>query len=271
MTEPANLFVILTAVLAGSVIVARSRRMRPNAHDAVVHSHSLPVSQPSAAPCAAPGCPEQQSWPCRYKTETGQRCGSHWCRHHVTVVGNATYCPRHAGVSKTLNKTEGSIYQVKSQPSLEDRALSLLDLIRQNVDPGLRNLLAEAAVGLPGVEVAGQKSVQEVMSGSERIGWQVSWGLHTNRGYLLRTQVRVGTPEPPVVQAIVVSEVVFEAVPYWVTTRLNGEPADASDHQKFYADLLRAMEAAVRRGVGRVSEQHEFESEKFGSMKAPRY
>lgn len=271
MIEPAILVVILAAVLAGSVILVRSRRQRAETSDPIVLSHSLPVSKPTTAPCAAPGCRSQKSWSCTYKTETGQRCGSHWCRHHVTVVGSATYCPRHAGVSKTLNKTEGSIYQVKSQPSLEDRALSLLELIRQNVDPGLRNLLAHAAVGLTGVEVAGQKSVQEVQSGSERIGWQVSWGLHTSRGYLLRAFVRVGIPEPPVVQAIVVNEVVFQQVPYWVRRRLNGEPPDPTDHQRFYADLVRALGGAVHRRVEQVSEQHELDSQRFGGLKAPRY
>jgi hypothetical protein len=271
MIEQTGLVVILTAVLAGSVILIRSRGNRAGARAPMLHSHAVPTSRPTAAPCAAPGCREQKSWSCKYRTETGERCGSNWCERHVTVVGDATYCPRHAGVSKTLNKTEGSIYQVKSQPSLEDRALSLLDLIRQNVDPGLRHLLEKAAVGLPGVEVAGQKSVQEVRSSSERIAWQVSWGLHTNRGYLLRTTVRVGIPEPPVVQAMVVNEVVFQEVPYWVTRRLNGEPPNASDHPRFYGDLVRAMQEAVRRGVGTVSARHEFESEKFGSIKAPRY
>ena len=271
MTEPANLVVILAVLLAGSLMLVRLAGRRRQIIR-LSRPHPLAVSLSTANPCEAPGCQEQRTWACVYRNPTGQRCASHWCKNHVTVVGNATYCPRHAGVSKTLNKTEGSIYQVKSQPSLEDRALSLLDLIRRNVDPDLQNLFKGAMVKLPGVEVAGQKSVQEVMSGSERIGWQVSWGLHTNRGYLLRTQVRVGVAEPPVVQAVLGNDVVFSAVPYWITRRLNGEPPTASDHQqRFYADLLRALQEAVGRGVAQVSAQHEFESERFGSKKTARY
>jgi hypothetical protein len=272
MSEPANLAAIATALLAGSVMLLRSRRRHAGvAHEPIANRGSVPVSQPTDHACSAYGCGETTTWACTYRNPTGQRCGSHWCKTHVSVVGNGTYCTRHAGVSKTLNQTEGSIYEVKSQPSLEDRALSLLDLIRQKIDPELRSALARAAVELPGAQVAGQKSVQEIQSGSERIGWQVSWGLYTNRGYLLRTMVRVGVPEPPVVQAFVSNDVVFEAVPYWITRRLNGEPATGSDHQRFFADLLRAVQAAVPQAVAQASAQHEFESEKFGSKKTARY
>jgi len=87
----------------------------------------------------------------------------------------------------------------------------------------------------------------------------------------LATFVRVGIPEPPVVQAIVVNEVVFQQVPYWVRRRLNGEPPDPTDHQRFYADLVRALGGAVHRRVEQVSEQHELDSQRFGGLKAPRY
>jgi len=270
MNELATLVAVLAALVAG-LLAFLVLRGRAAAHRPIVSSRAKAVSQPSDAPCSAPGCQEQPTWACGYRNPTRERCGSHWCRKHVTMVGTATYCTRHAGVSKTLNQTEGSIYEVKSQPSLEDRALSLLDLIRQNVDPRLRSLLAGAAVGLPGVEVSGQKSIQEIQSGSERIGWQVSWGLYTSRGYLLRALIRVGVPEPPVVRAVVANEVVFQSVPYWITRRLNGEPPNAADHQRFYADLIGAMREAVLRGVTEASAQLEFESEKFGSQKSARY
>jgi hypothetical protein len=126
-------------------------------------------------------------------------------------------------------------------------------------------------VGLDGVEVSGHKSVKEIQRGTERIAWQVSWGLFTHRGYLVRTYVRVGVPEPPVVQAIVANDVVFEAVPYWIERRLKGEPPDASDHQRFYADLVRGIQARLQHGVADVSAQHEFESVKFGAKVTPRY
>ena len=96
-------------------------------------------------------------------------------------------------------------------------------------------------------------------------------GLYTSRGYLLRAMVRVGVLEPPVVQAVVTNDVVFSAIPYWITTRLNGHPPVATDQQRFYADLLRALQEAVGRGVAQVSAQHEFESERFGSTKTARY
>ena len=53
-------------------------------------------------------------------------------------------------------------------------------------------------------------------------------------------------------------------MPYWITSRLNAEPATDADHERFYADLIRAIQAGVQRGLAQVSAQHEFESRKFG-------
>lgn len=149
------------------------------------------------------------------------------------MVDGTTYCRRHAATASTLGQTEGSIFQVKSPPSLEDRALPLLELLRKNLDPKITRLLTKAAAGIPDVEVASLKSIQEVQNGTERIGWQVSWGLHTNRGYLIRLSIRVGVPDPPVVQALVANEVVFQSVPYWIRRRLAGEPPLPVDYQAF--------------------------------------
>lgn len=186
-------------------------------------------------------------------------------------MGVSTYCRRHFAIVRALNQTEGSVLQVKRQPPLEDRALSLLDLLRLGVDPELTRLLAEAAVGHPGVEVAAQKSVQEVHNSGELIAWQVSWGLHNSRGYLLRVSIRVGVPEPPLVQVIVANESVFESVPYWIRRRLIGEPALASDKTAFSADILRAVQEAAGRKLPALKSQLEYESEKFGSTTARRY
>lgn len=262
MSTLINLATVTTSI--GSLMLGRFRRRPSEALQAG------PAGRPTSEPCLATGCEEQTSWPCLYWSETGQRCGSHWCLNHVIVVGGETYCKRHAGVSSTLNQTEGSIYQVQGHPSLEDRAVSLLELIRQNIDPQVQSVLVEAARGLSGIEISGQKSVQPVQSGSERTGWQVSWVLFNSRGYVLRTNVRVGVGEPPVVQAFVEHAKVFQDTPYWIARRLNGEPPTPADHEQFYLRLAQSIREALLANAALLSEKLEFESKKFGA-KSRRY
>lgn len=262
MSTLTNLATMTTSI--GSLMLGRFRRRPTEAPD------TAPAAPPTNEPCRVSGCGEQTSWQCMYWNETGQRCGTHWCLNHVIVVGGETYCKRHAGVSVTLNQTEGSIYQVKGHPSLEDRAVSLLELIRQNLDPQVHAMLVEASRGLKGVEISGQKSVQPVQSGSDRTGWQVSWGLFNSRGYVLRTFIRVGVAEPPVVQAFVEHAKVFQGTPYWIARRLNGEPPTPADHQQFYVHLTQAMQDAVAASAAQLADKLEFEAKKFGA-KTRRY
>ena len=269
LTSQVLLVAIALALAAGTLLLVRPRLRRGALPTEI--GLSLLSPKPSDEPCSQPGCREQTEWTCGYREKTGQRCDSTWCSKHITVVRGATYCRRHAAIAKTLDQTEGSIFEVKSQPSLEDRAVPLLELLRQDLGPDLTKLLADVAAGNPTVVVAGQKSIQEVQIEGERIAWQVSWGLHTTRGYLLRLAIRVGVPEPPVVQAIVANEMVFQSVPYWITRRLTGEAPLASDHNAFHADFMRAVQEAVRDKLPDVMSQLEFESERFGSTAVRRY
>jgi hypothetical protein len=265
--NPALLLVgIGLALTCGIVFVVRLRRARSGNAG---HSHdTVEVFQ---GPCSDPGCRERASQSCSYRDASGRRCDTDWCGAHIKVIGGATYCRRHFAIAKALNQTEGSVLQVKRQPPLGDRAMSLLDLIRHSVDPEITRLLAEAAASHPGVEVAAQKSVQEVHDNGKLIAWQVSWGLHNSRGYLLRLSIRVGVPEPPLVQVIVANETVFQSVPYWIRRRLVGEPALASDKTAFFADLLRAVQQAAHHKLPALKSQVEYESQKFGSTTVRRY
>jgi hypothetical protein len=252
----------------GIVFVVRLRWKRA---DIPTGGDSPAAPKSSHGPCSDPGCPEPTGQPCTYRDARGRRCDTLWCRNHIKAIGASTYCRRHFAIVKALNQTEGSILQVKRQPPVEDRALSLLDLIRDNVDPELTRLLAEAAAGHPGVAVAAQKSIQEVQDNGVLIAWQVSWGLHNSRGYLFRMSIRVGVLEPPVVQVIVANETVFQSVPYWIRRRLVGEPVLASDKTAFFADLLRAVQETAHRKLPALKSQVEYESERFGSTTARRY
>ena len=218
-----------------------------------------------------PNCTEGKVWVCNYREKSGRRCETRWCKLHIEVVGGSAYCHRHAAVVRTLSATEGSILEVKSQPSLDDRAVPLLNLICEAVDADVTKLLTECAAGRSDIQVSRQKTVQEVWIDQERVAWQVSWGLSTSRGYLLRASIRVGVPEPPVVQAVVANHVIFQDVPYWISRRRRGEPADPSDHGRYMAAIREAIEKAVRERMREVDAQLEYETEKFGATAGRRY
>ena len=228
-------------------------------------THSIPGT------CSISSCQEDRVWACSYREKSGRRCDTRWCKNHIEVVRNTPYCHRHAAVVKALSATEGSILEVKSQPSLDDRAVPLLNLICEAIDADVTGLLTECAAGRSDIQVARQKTVQEVWIDQDRVAWQVSWGLSTSRGYLLRAAIRVGVPEPPVVQAVVANHVIFQGVPYWISRRMKGEPADAADHARFMAAIKEAIQQAVRERMVQVESQLEYEAEKFGATAAPRY
>jgi hypothetical protein len=230
-----------------------------------------PRKQSSPGSCAISSCAEDRVWTCSYREKTGRRCNTRWCKNHIEVVGSATYCHRHAAVVRALSATEGSILEVKSQPSLDDRAVPLLNLICEAVDADVTALFTECAAGRADILVGRQKTVQEVWIDQDRVAWQVSWGLSTSRGYLLRAAIRVGVPEPPVVQAVVANHVIFQGVPYWIARRVKGEPADAGDQGRFMSAIAQALRKAVRDQMPQVESQLEFEAERFGAAAAGRY
>jgi len=87
---------------------------------------NVPRTRASPGTCSISSCQEGMVWACSYREKSGRRCDTRWCKNHIEVVGGATYCHRHAGVVRALSATEGSILEVKSQPSLDDRAVPLL-------------------------------------------------------------------------------------------------------------------------------------------------
>jgi hypothetical protein len=235
------------------------------AHGSTPRAHSTP------GVCSISSCQEDRVWTCSYRDKGGRRCETKWCKNHIEVINGATYCHRHAGVVKALSPTEGSILEVKSQPSLDDRAVPLLNLICEALDPDITAVLVQCRAGRADIEVSRQKTVQEVWIDQERVAWQVSWGLSTSRGYLLRAAIRVGVPEPPVVHAVVANHVVFQGVPYWISRRTRGELADPGDHSRFMAAIKEALQQAVRERMVEVERQLEYEAEKFGAVAGRRF
>jgi len=256
--------VALAAVVLAVLLIVALRGTTSRRGPAGVGSEAGSLGMaPSTGACSIAGCQKHSTFPCSYRETTGARCGLRRCEDHVEMVGGKPYCHRHAGVVKALSDTEGSILQVKGQPSLNDRAVPLLNLVCEALDPMITTLLSDAVKAHPDVQVARQKTVHEVLSGADRVAWQSNWGLNTTRGYLLRLAIRVSVAEPPTVQAIVDTKVVFQGVPNWIARRLRNEPPDPTDNGTFEHAMFAAIEKAVKGRMVAVDEQLEYEKEKF--------
>ena len=206
-------------------------------------------------PCSYRGCPNQQGWLCGYRDRSGRQCQTRWCDEHVAMIAGRPYCPRHAGVVRALQATAGTVREVKRQPALEDRAVPLLTLICDQLNQSLSETLQEAFSSHADVQVASRSSIQEVWVDNERVAWQRSWGAFTARGYLVQLSVRVGVPEPPVVQAVVANHVVFQRVPDWITSRLKGLPPDPSSRGRYCGELLEAVRRELDARLPAILEQ----------------
>jgi hypothetical protein len=254
--------VVVLAIVVGVTIYWQARARRPLAGPgsdpgpgvgALLRMFSRP--RHGAGPCSYRGCPNQQGWLCSYRERSGRQCQTRWCDEHVAMIAGQPYCPRHAGVVKALQATAGTIREVKRQPALEDRAVPLLTLICDQLDASLMQTLRDSFSAHPGVQVASRSNVQEVWVDNERVAWQRSWGAFTQRGYLVQLSVRVGVPEPPVVQAVVANHVVFQRVPDWISDRLKGLPPDPSSRSRYCGELLDAVRQELGTRLPTILEQ----------------
>lgn len=205
--------------------------------------------------CARGGCSKTEGWLCSYRGPNGERCGQRWCSDHIEFVGKVPYCHRHTGVVRALAATAGTIKAVKTPPELDDRAVPLLTLISGDLDADFVKMLRELYSTRRGVEVAARSGVQEVRVDGVRAAWQRTWGAYDQRGYLSRIFIRVGVAEPPVVQAVVGDEVVFQSVPPWILRRLAGQAGVAGDRTTFRQQVVEAVMRRLEPVAERIAEE----------------
>ena len=264
-----QLGVVVVAVFAAAVILAISRAT--GRHPQVSLAAEGAVAAPTGyfekqrqrygpGTCARGGCQNREGWLCSYKGPNGEKCGQRWCSDHIEFVGTVPYCHRHTGVVRALAATAGTIKAVKTPPDLDDRAVPLLTLISGDVDAEFVKMLRELYSTRPGVEVAARSGVQEVRVDGVRAAWQRTWGAYDQRGYLCRVFIRVGVAEPPVVQAVVGDETVFQGVPPWIQRRLAGGAGQHDDRTRFRDEVV----AAVLKRLEAIAEDMALEDARLG-------
>ncbi len=195
--------------------------------------------------CAYTGCPSTEGWPCAYVDARNQRCATWWCRKHVVFMDAAPFCPRHASVIRALAATAGTIREIKHRPDVNDRALPLAALVAEDADRDISELIRRRFKERPGVRLAADRWIRQTWEGRGCVAWERSWSALKDQGYLARVSVRVTAAQPDVVKVAIGPNVVFEAVPDWISRRREGEAPDPADRARFRAKVVDAVLAHI--------------------------
>src|SRR5947209_11145582 len=212
-----------------------------------------------AVRCTRSGCAGDVGWSCSYRDRRGAPCETWWCKNHVEFVEGLAFCKRHATVVKTINRTKGTVREVKTIPEVADRSASLANLVGDDLDVALVQLLQSRYRGQSDISVTADRAPRDVWverkemawdadnhpflkrMGTE-LAWERRWAALNAQGHVLRVTVRVSTTEPPIVQALVGMRPVAEGTPDWILRRLTHQPGDdAQDRSAFRDKLLRAI------------------------------
>lgn len=189
------------------------------------------------AACVRAGCDQQAVVACGYIDGAGRRCGVRLCRNHCAGL----FCPRHAVVGVWLTGASATLRP--HRPAIDDRTASLLLRLAAALEQPLVTLLRSRNVTTPGVEAAAD-GLAELRRAGE-LAWEFGWSAYTAAGHLDHIAIRAGAGEPPRVRLLVNQNEVFAEVPYSITRRLAGSPADARDLDKFTARLVAEATNAV--------------------------
>lgn len=199
--------------------------------------------------CRASGCNRTQGWQCSYVDQANAACDTWWCKDHVEFVDGSPFCRRHASVIRAVLPTVGTIHEIKHLPAVNDRSLSLAALVCKLVDKDLVELLRRHFGSRAGLSVVADVNVRQSWMGRRgEIGWERSWSVMNETGYVTRITIRVTAAKPAVVQ-VTDNRQLLEMVPDWIMNRLEGRPTDAKDRDRFKSRLLGATEELVREAV----------------------
>ncbi|MGH7903163.1 MAG: hypothetical protein ACREPA_03415 [Candidatus Dormibacteraceae bacterium] len=221
-----------------------------------------PEPAPSGTRCRWPDCPKAASWRCGYRDGTGRRC-DYWCDEHLERDGDHTWCRRHSNTIRRLSARAGTIYEIKSVAQLDDRGPNLVASLAEELGPEVRAMLIRYYGEMAGHQIVSDPAIRESRTtkpapGSqegdghaadqlrEESGWQIGWGACTSQGYVWRASLRVTRQEPPVVQLVINSRVVYAAVPDWIAGRERGPAGDGQDRVHFRARILGLIESSLR-------------------------
>ncbi|MGH7776917.1 MAG: hypothetical protein ACREPI_07055 [Candidatus Dormibacterales bacterium] len=228
----------------------------PEAAEMAAAAPVLPTAE--HAPCAWSGCHATEVWRCGYVDQHGSRCGL-WCREHITFVEQAPLCRRHANVVRHVSAQAGSIYEIKTQVAIDDRGPSLVSMVVEEADAGVRAALERTFAAADGFQVTTDPAIRlsrvpegRLMTEGGRVtferlgseqGWSRGWGVYTSSGYVWRALVSSTHGEPPLVVAQVNHQVIFAGVPDWIGAR--GQRPNQELHEAFSRRLVAALTRSV--------------------------
>ncbi|MGH7778037.1 MAG: hypothetical protein ACREPI_12810 [Candidatus Dormibacterales bacterium] len=207
---------------------------------------------PAGAVCEFPGCGKPATSRCSYADATGQRCGF-WCPDHIEKVADLPYCRRHGNTVRVVKSRAGTIYEMKSVPTLDDRAPNLLTTLAAEMSEAVLQMLARRWGQVPGIRIQADKTVRETQvprsaAGGQMDwtsdqpasvpGWKMGWSAFTGEGYISTVALRTTPQEPPVVQLMIDGRPVWEGVPDWIEARRQGRPDAPEDHENLKARIL---------------------------------
>lgn len=216
---------------------------------------ALQLPRKLASRCTRTGCSEGVGWTCAYRDRKGEQCDTWWCKDHVEFVGDLPFCRRHASVVKTINKTRGTVREIKTVPELSDRSTSLVNIVADDLDEPIIALLQNLYRGRRDVTISADSTPRDVWVERKEVAWDTysnlymrrtgkhlhwerSWAALNNQGHLTRVAIRVSTSEPPVVQALVGVRPVAEGTPDWILSRMGGHRHDVATDRAIFRDKL---------------------------------
>ena len=226
-------------------ILKNGRRSRPASTPAATRV-------PPGTACDFPGCGKPATSRCAYVDATGQRCG-YWCDDHIETVNSLRYCRRHGNTVRVVQARAGTIYEIKSVPTLDDRAPNLLTTLAAELSESVLQMLARRYGQVPGIRIQADKTVRDTQVPRSAVagaadwtteqpasvqGWKIGWSAFTSEGYISTVALRTTPQEPPVVQLMVDGRPVWEGVPDWIESRLKGLPDVPADHENLRARIL---------------------------------
>ena len=192
--------------------------------------------------CVRSGCDAHQTWRCNYRDMAGGRCGAYVCPEHGQEISQVLFCARHGRVVELLLQTEGSLFEIKGIPMVEDRAPTLVDQVAELADQPILELLQRRFQARPEVRIAADLGMRPFGRGRRPLGWERGWSVVAPQGFQSRVVLRVYSSRPHTVYALVDDLPIFEGVPGWVREEGKRRPRDEKSEAGFRKALVGAVE-----------------------------
>ncbi|MGH7685358.1 MAG: hypothetical protein ACREN2_00835 [Candidatus Dormibacteria bacterium] len=202
------------------------------------------IALPSGLRCQAQGCSSSDATTCSYRDRRGRSCRSVFCSDHSVTVDDDQYCRRHGGTMRALGTRAK---QRAGLPDIDNRGPSLLHHVASALEHRITALLHDAAHA--DEQVITETEVTKAFDPDRSSRWERGWRLVDDTGVSVKVSAFVTDQKPETLYVRVGSQIVYQAVPPWISRRLNGqtvtEAQDEESRREFYAELEATITAAI--------------------------